>query len=73
MLLYVHWKNEINKISSQVSFKLFMSFFDKNYSAELLSEAYLIVSILRKYIKEMKTKFSFFSFRFNFNCLSVIY
>ena len=73
MLLYVHWKNEINKTSTQVSFKLFMSFFDKNYSAELLSEAYLIVSILSKYIKGMKTKFSFFSFLFNFNRLSVIY
>ena len=41
MLLYFHWENEINKVSSQVSFKLLMKLFWKQLFLELLSEVYL--------------------------------
>ena len=41
MLLYFHWENEINKVSSQVSFKLLVKLFWKQLFLELLSEAYL--------------------------------
>ena len=41
MLLYFHRKNGINKIASQVSFKLFVKFFNNSCSVELLSEPYL--------------------------------
>ena len=41
MLLYFHSKNEINKITSQVFFKLFVKLFGNSYSAELFSDAYL--------------------------------
>ena len=41
MLLYFLRKNGINKIASQVSFKLFVKLFYNSCSVELLSEPYL--------------------------------
>ena len=44
MLLYFNRENQISKISSQLSFKLFVKFFDNSYFTELLSKAYLELS-----------------------------
>ena len=44
ILLYFNRENQVSKISSQLSFKLFVKFFDNSYFTELLSKAYLELS-----------------------------